>query len=117
MVKMFRKKLQRIDLNAPAGDVDLMTNPSARLPVCLCLDVSGSMYGQPIRALNEGVQLYYNEMNATPDLRRSVDTAVVSFGNDVKVRRKLCQHEHLPCRPCTQSQWHDAYGKGRGTCP
>ena len=27
---------------------DLITNPTTRLPVCLCLDVSGSMSGKQI---------------------------------------------------------------------
>ena len=27
---------------------DLLTNPTTRLPICLCLDVSGSMDGAPI---------------------------------------------------------------------
>ena len=35
---------------------DLINNPTARVPVCLCLDTSGSMDGQPINELNEGVR-------------------------------------------------------------
>ena len=38
---------------------DLINNPTARVPVCLCLDTSGSMDGQPINELNEGVRLFY----------------------------------------------------------
>ena len=33
---------------------DLVENPTARVPVCLCLDVSGSMSGDPINELNCG---------------------------------------------------------------
>lgn len=33
---------------------DLVNNPATRVPVCLCLDVSGSMHGKPIEELNEG---------------------------------------------------------------
>ena len=36
---------------------DLVNNPTARVPVCLCLDVSGSMDGEPIRELNDGVRM------------------------------------------------------------
>ena len=39
---------------------DLVNNPTARVPVCLCLDVSGSMNGEPIHELNEGVRMFYN---------------------------------------------------------
>ena len=38
---------------------DLINNPTARVPVCLCLDVSGSMNGAPIKELNDGVRLFY----------------------------------------------------------
>ena len=39
---------------------DLVNNPTARVPVCLCLDVSGSMNGSPIQALNDGVHMFYS---------------------------------------------------------
>ena len=39
---------------------DLVNNPTARVPVCLCLDVSGSMDGEPIRELNDGVRMFYD---------------------------------------------------------
>ena len=39
---------------------DLVNNPTARIPVCLCLDTSGSMCGMPIDELNEGVRLFYD---------------------------------------------------------
>ena len=34
---------------------DLVNNPTARVPVCLCLDVSGSMSGEKISELNQGI--------------------------------------------------------------
>lgn len=37
---------------------DLVNNPTPRVPVCLCLDVSGSMSGPPIDELNQGVKLF-----------------------------------------------------------
>ena len=39
---------------------DLVENPTARVPVCLCLDVSGSMSGDPINELNRGVKQFYD---------------------------------------------------------
>lgn len=35
---------------------DLADNPEKRLAVCLCLDCSGSMQGEPIDKLNEGIR-------------------------------------------------------------
>ena len=37
---------------------DLIDNPTPRVPVCLCLDTSGSMSGSPINELNEGIKLF-----------------------------------------------------------
>lgn len=37
---------------------DLVSNPCTRLPVCLCLDVSGSMSGNPIQELSQGVKYF-----------------------------------------------------------
>ena len=37
---------------------ELVENPTARVPVCLVLDVSGSMAGAPIQELQEGVKVF-----------------------------------------------------------
>jgi len=38
--------------------VEFAENPEPRCPCVLLLDVSGSMAGQPINELNEGIQLF-----------------------------------------------------------
>lgn len=43
-------------------DDDLLDNPSARCPVALVLDTSGSMFGAPIDELNVGIQLFIEEV-------------------------------------------------------
>lgn len=37
---------------------DLAENPTTRVPVCLVLDVSGSMDGAPIAELQAGVKMF-----------------------------------------------------------
>jgi len=59
---------------------DLVNNPTARVPVCLCLDVSGSMDGQPINELNKGVQLFYDAVKEDEVALYSVEICVVTFG-------------------------------------
>ena len=54
---------------------DLVNNPTARIPVCLCLDVSGSMDGEPIRELNEGVRMFYDAIHAA-------EVCIVTFGGN-----------------------------------
>ena len=37
---------------------DLVENPTPRVPVTLCLDTSGSMMGEKVRELVNGVNLF-----------------------------------------------------------
>lgn len=63
---------------------DLLENPTARVPVLLCLDTSGSMSGQPIRELAEGVELFYREVTEDELACHSVEIAIVTFGGTVQ---------------------------------
>ena len=56
--------------NSYIGDDDLITNTSSRLPVCLCLDISGSMKkNDAISALNEGVEAFYQAIREDEQAR------------------------------------------------
>ena len=59
---------------------NLVSNPSARVPVCLCLDVSGSMDGLPIQELNEGVHQFYQAIKEDETALYAADICVISFG-------------------------------------
>lgn len=59
---------------------DLVNNPTARVPVCLCLDVSGSMRGEPIEELNKGVKLFYDAIKDDEVAMYSAEVCVVTFG-------------------------------------
>lgn len=61
---------------------DLVNNPTARVPVCLCLDTSGSMDGQPINELNEGVRLFYEAIKEDETALYSAEISIVTFGGD-----------------------------------
>lgn len=61
---------------------DLVNNPTARVPVCLCLDTSGSMDGQPINELNEGVRLFYNAIKEDETALYSAEISIVTFGGN-----------------------------------
>ncbi len=66
---------------------DLVENPTARVPICLVLDVSGSMSGAPIRELNEGVQLFFDAIRNDDVAQYAAEICVVTFGDSV--RKKL----------------------------
>ena len=61
-------------------DNDLLDNPSARCPVALVLDTSGSMSGSPIDELNAGIHLFIEEVKRDDLARWSVDLAVYTAG-------------------------------------
>lgn len=58
---------------------DLVNNPTARVPVCLCLDASGSMEGQPMQELNEGVREFYEAIKEDEIAVYSAEISIVTF--------------------------------------
>lgn len=63
---------------------ELTENPSARVPVCLALDTSGSMMGSRIQALRAAFQTFIQAVKEDELASISVETAVVTFGGHVK---------------------------------
>ncbi len=55
-------------------------NPEPRCPCLLLLDTSGSMAGEPIRQLNEGVVTFKDEPMADSMAVKRVEVAIVTFG-------------------------------------
>lgn len=64
---------------------DLVNNPATRVPVCLCLDVSGSMHGKPIEELNEGVRRFYQAIREDDIALYAAEISIVTFGGDEPV--------------------------------
>ena len=63
-------------------DVALQDNTEERVPLVLALDCSGSMSGEPIAALNQGLQALAADLNADPIAAKRVRILIISFGND-----------------------------------
>lgn len=59
---------------------DLFDNPTARVPVSLCLDCSSSMSGAPINELNAGVASFYEAIQSDEIARYSAEIGIVTFG-------------------------------------
>ena len=60
---------------------ELIVNPTPRVPIVLCLDTSHSMVGDPIRELENGVNLFYASVRNDEIARYSAEIAIVTFGN------------------------------------
>lgn len=83
---------------------DLVENPTARVPVCLCLDTSGSMDGDPINELNSGVCHFYEEIKADETAMYSAEISIVAFGGNgaecIKDFATLDVNESAPVLDC-----------------
>jgi uncharacterized protein YegL len=64
----------------PFGTDDFALNPEPRCPCLLLLDVSGSMAGEPIRELNEGLKSFRDELVADELAAKRVEVSCVTFG-------------------------------------
>ncbi len=60
-------------------------NPTPRIPVVICLDVSSSMSGDPIKELNKGLKLFYDAIYKSDDARYSAEICIVAFGDSAEV--------------------------------
>ncbi len=67
------------------GSVTLADNPEPRCPCMLLLDVSGSMQGEPIRELQDGLATYKDELAADALARKRVEVGIVTFGGTAQV--------------------------------
>jgi uncharacterized protein YegL len=65
------------------SEITLFDNPSPRCPVVLLLDTSGSMEGEPVNALNEGLKVFYDEIRNDEVAKYSVETSIITFGGRV----------------------------------
>ena len=61
--------------------IDFGTTSTRRQPVYLLLDVSGSMSGAPIMAVEQGVQLLHNELMNQPQAVEVVHLSVITFAS------------------------------------
>jgi uncharacterized protein YegL len=64
----------------PFGGAEFAENPEPRCPCILLLDTSGSMKGDPIAQLNEGLIAFKDEMSADALAEKRVEVALITFG-------------------------------------
>lgn len=76
-----------------------------RLPVYFLLDTSGSMYGEPIQALNNALSGMVNTLRSDPQALDSLWLSIVTFDREVKEIVPLTElvQFHLPEITCPQS--------------
>ena len=65
--------------------VQFAYNPEPRCACVLLLDTSDSMRGKPIRALNEGIRQYVDDLIMDPVASLRVETAIVTFDDETNI--------------------------------
>lgn len=68
------------DFSFAHAESDFAMNPEPRCPCVLLLDVSYSMSGRPIAALNEAMRAFQEELASDNLAAKRVELAVVTFG-------------------------------------
>lgn len=64
----------------PFSDAEFAENPEPRCPCVLLLDISGSMRGEPIKELNEGLRVFRDELSADAVAAKRVEIGIITFG-------------------------------------
>jgi uncharacterized protein YegL len=65
--------------------LEFADNPEPRCPCVLVVDTSGSMRGERITALNDGLRAFRDGLLGDPLARKRVEVAVITFGGSVGV--------------------------------
>jgi len=65
--------------------VEFAENPEPRCPCVLLLDTSGSMHGEAIEALNQGLLSFKDELINNSLASRRVEVAIVTFDSSVNI--------------------------------
>jgi uncharacterized protein YegL len=71
-------ELEQVPFAAAARE--FAENPEPRCPCLLLLDTSGSMRGEPIAQLNQGLQTLNHELRADGLASKRVEIAIITFG-------------------------------------
>ncbi|WP_256645587.1 vWA domain-containing protein [Thermomonas paludicola] len=74
-----------------------------KLPVYLLLDTSGSMAGEPIEAVKNGVQLLVSTLRQDPHALETAYLSIIGFGSDASVLVPLSELAAFQPPPLTAS--------------
>ncbi len=76
-------------------DLEVANPQLDHLPVVLLLDTSGSMSGNPINELNNGLKQFFSECLADTTISKCVDLMIVTYGGRVKVEVPFTTFENI----------------------
>jgi uncharacterized protein YegL len=93
------------------GKPEFVDNPEPRCPVVLLLDTSGSMQGEPIKALNKGIEIFNESVRRDSLSSLRVEVAIITFGETFQLVQDFVTISSVSSANTT-SKWSDSYGRG-----
>lgn len=75
--------MEQLSSESAFSKVEFAENPEPRVPCVLIVDTSTSMHGPRIAELNQGLQVYRDELLSDPLATKRVEVAIVTFGGRV----------------------------------
>lgn len=81
--------------NAFVDSVEFANNPEPRCSVVLMVDVSGSMNGAPIKALNDGLSEFAREIQKDTVAMMRADVALIEFDHEARVAAEFANGSDL----------------------
>ncbi|TQR34429.1 hypothetical protein DMB92_00220 [Campylobacter sp. MIT 99-7217] len=91
---------------------DLVDNPTPRVAVCLCLDLSYSMSGTKLQELQNGIDLFYKNIKEDEDAFDAVEICIVGFGESVKCYQDFASLNLAPQAPFLSADGGTPMGEG-----
>jgi uncharacterized protein YegL len=75
--------------------IEFADNPEPRCPCILLLDTSGSMAGNSIKQLNEGLAQFKDDLNSDSLAAKRVELAIMTFGAQVRTQCDFATAQHF----------------------
>ncbi|MEE1065924.1 MAG: VWA domain-containing protein [Acutalibacteraceae bacterium] len=94
------------------GPGDFGRGTKKRLPICFCLDASGSMEGERMECLNEAIRTFVDIMKGNSNAS-AADVAVVTFGGYVDIDKPFASLSKQDI-PVIESRAHSLTPMGGG---
>jgi uncharacterized protein YegL len=64
---------------------NLPVNYEQKCPLVLVLDISGSMFGKPLKELNAGLKAFQEDIQKDATASARLEVSIVTFGSEIKV--------------------------------
>jgi uncharacterized protein YegL len=80
-----------------------------RLPVYFLLDTSGSMFGEPIEALNNALSGMINTLRSDPQALDSLWISIITFDRNVQELVPLTELPSFQLPEIVSSKWSYSY--------